>query len=237
MDNQHNPEHNYNDEKLEPDKSDQHSSAEVGGSNIRDNRNVSSGSGDIHDYGGVQGGVHSYGGVRDVVIHYNLPDAQTPGSSASVPTKQTVAHAWQVGQTKANLNFNPELKLKRKALAIVFPITVPIIKQVCNYLRDELSLSADIVVITNSDDPKVKEGEELPANQPDKWKELTNSFAALLERVGKDGHQPAIHLFISAPAALAYALGISAGYNNSHPVRIYHFDRDDKRYHLIYQRG
>lgn len=104
-----------------------------------------------------------------------------------------------------------ESKFSKGDIAIIVSITRPIKSTVEDFLYKE-RIVADIVEI---------EGEgRLPSNEDD-WTKIVTEFYEIFLKIQSTLGAPRYHLFVSAPVALAFALGSVLGLN--YDVHVYHW--------------
>ncbi len=130
--------------------------------------------------------------------------------------KQLVTYA--VGKTKRS-PVSPKVKaktrrkkpahdilLKKEDVAIVVEISRPSVQDVVNYLGTR-KIDANLVVITTvkSHGPKPVKG--LSENRPAEWTKLVQEFSEAIDKIKHEVGSARIHIFISAPLALAFGLG------------------------------
>ncbi len=171
----------------------------------------------------VTGNQYIAGG--NIIIH------NADGSARS----QTIAGVWQWYNSEGGA-FDPQLRLRDDAeyLAIVVSVTGKIVGDVYQFLKDQhMSAAADIVVLTNLDDPR---GKPEPLRTTKQWLDLADNYRDLLIH-STNPQSRKLLVFISAPVAIGYMLGTRAGYN-SYMQYVYHVSTSqdgNKHYELVAQ--
>lgn len=105
----------------------------------------------------------------------------------------------------------------RLHVAIVVPISRPIVPSVAQYL-DQQGVEAHMVVC--------QPAAATPYLSPDSpWDEYVKSFSDSVAKVKTTFPDARIHMFLSAPVALAFAWGCVLG--TVYEATVYHFERDN----------
>lgn len=112
-------------------------------------------------------------------------------------------------------------QLKKQHIAIVVAITKHALGDVAAYLEKK-DIDADLLVLTNT----TEYGRAIKPLSPKRkeWEEVVREFSIITEKIKKEAPDKAqLHIFISAPVALAYALGAVWGTVDEGAL-IYHWE-------------
>lgn len=83
---------------------------------------------------------------------------------------------------------------------------------------------ADLVIISNSDTDEVV---HLP-NDPNVWEEIVSEYYTAFTKIQAEHGAKRFHVFLAAPAALAFAMGATMG--TLYEVRLYQWDQEHHVY-------
>lgn len=115
----------------------------------------------------------------------------------------------------------PETRYSGKNIAITVSITRPIRSTVENFLYRK-KIVAEIVEI---------EGKGRLSPSEEDWTEIINEFYQIILKIQSVAGAPTYHLFVSAPAALTFALGTVLGLN--YDVHVYHWFEELNDYERV----
>lgn len=114
-------------------------------------------------------------------------------------------------------------KKKPRDIAIVVRISRLAVEDVHAYLKKQ-NLDADLIVISNSDTDKVVH----LSNKAEVWEELVREFYTAFTKVQAEFGAQRFHIFVSAPAALTFAMGCTM--STLYDVHLYQWDLEDHTY-------
>lgn len=112
---------------------------------------------------------------------------------------------------------------KPRDVAIIVRISRPATEDVHVYLKKR-NLDADVIVISNSDSGVVA---HLP-NKAEVWEELVREFYTAFTKVQAEFGAQRFHIFVSAPAALTFAMGCTM--STLYEVHLYQWDLENHTY-------
>ena len=114
-----------------------------------------------------------------------------------------------------------DVLLQKKDVAIVVEISRPSVQDVVNYLASK-KIDANLVVITTVKPRGPKPVKGLNENRPAEWTELVQEFSEAIDRIKQEaGASAKMHIFLSAPLALAFGLG--AVWGTVDKAQVYHW--------------
>lgn len=115
----------------------------------------------------------------------------------------------------------PEVVLQKEDVAIVVEISRPAVQDVVNFLESK-KIDANLVIITTIKSHGVKPVKGLSENRPTEWTQLVQEFSVAIDKVKQEiGASANIHIFLSAPLALAFGFGTVWGTVDK--AQVYHW--------------
>ncbi|HLF25544.1 MAG TPA: SAVED domain-containing protein [Anaerolineae bacterium] len=108
-------------------------------------------------------------------------------------------------------------------VAIVVRISRVNVEDVRVFLEQQ-QIDAEMIVISNSDTDEVV---YLP-NAADAWEELVREFYTAFSKIQAEFGARRFHIFLAAPAALAFAMGCTM--STLYDVQLYQWDLDEQTY-------
>lgn len=162
-----------------------------------------------------------------MVLPINPTDAQTlldAGKLLVWGGKQL--KVWIEARQAAEPDAKPTTTQKKKTapdVAIVVRISRMNVEDVRHYL-DTHKIKADLIVISNTTSD---EAIHLPSDA-DAWEEMVREFYTAFTKIQAQSGAKRFHIFLSAPAALAFAMGCTM--STLYDVRLYQWDIEQHVY-------
>lgn len=132
------------------------------------------------------------------------------------------------GSSKKTLKTSQtEWRITKEHVAIVVDISKRTLVDVTGYLQSK-KIDADIVMVTN--DPAY--GEQVIFLNPEsekEWNDITLEFKSLMNKIKRNAGGKQVHIFLSAPLPLAFAMG--AVWGTVDDAVVYHWEKN--KYHKV----
>jgi|CXWL01.1.fsa_nt_gi hypothetical protein len=123
---------------------------------------------------------------------------------------------------KSSTNAQDDIQITKPDVAIVVDISRRALVDVARFLKSQ-KIDADIVLVTNdpSYDAQVK---FLNPESEEEWNEITLEFKSLMNRIKRTSGGRRVHIFLSAPAPLVFAMG--AVWGTVDEASVYHWEHN-----------